>query len=267
MSNSSIVQKNRVRVTGNPEAARTLILVHGLGTNQTVWSAVAASFERDFRIVLMDHAGSNDSSGFDQADYLDLHGYARDLLAVCRALDLRDAVAVGHSVGAMIVLLASLAQPGHFSKLVLLGGSPRYLDEPGYRGGFTKADLDQTYSVVMSDQKSWAQGFAAAAVGSSAPARLAMHLAESLQQIPQKHLLTVLCAIFQSDHRADLARVSHPTLIIQSREDAIVPLPVAQFMHDHIRGSQLRVIEAKGHLPHLSAPGHVVDAMWDFVST
>ena len=244
-----------------------MIFVHGFGTDQSAWRDVVAAFANDYRIVLLDNAGAGgaDPGAFVQHRYLDLRQYVADLIEVTEAVGAADAILVGHSVGAMVGLLAAVARPELYSKLILIGASPRYLDEPGYRGGFSDADLEALYAAVSTGYPEWAERYSASAMPPERP-DLARDFAASLRAIPPDHALTVLCSIFQSDHRADLARVRQPTLIVQARNDIAVPGEVAQFIHDSIPGSQLVVIEASGHLPHISAPTLVVDAIATFLS-
>jgi len=259
--------RNHVTVTGNADAVRTMVFVHGLGTDQTAWRQVWPAFAADHRIVLLDNvgAGRSDPAAFVQTRYLSLHGYVRDLTEVWAALDLHDAVVVGHSVGAMVAALASVAAPGRCGKLVMLNASPRYLDDRGYRGGFTRADLDATYSAVSRSLSAWADAFAPAVMGNPDRPHLARDFAAMLKQVPAGHALTILCSIFQSDHRADLARIVTPTLVVQSRDDVAVPAEVAEYLHAHIAGSKLVTIDASGHLPHVVAPDAVIAAVRDFI--
>lgn len=261
------LRKNHVTVTGRGDAPRSLVFVHGFGTDQSAWQQVQDAFRDDFRIVRFDNtgAGRSDRAAFRQHRYLNLHAYAADLLDICSALQLRQVTLVGHSVGGMCCVLAAIARPELFDRLVLVGASPRYLDDAGYRGGFTQADLNALYSAVTLSYTEWAGRFAAAAMGNPGQPELAEYFAGTIKSIPPELALTVLCSIFQSDHRADLARLDLPTLLIQARDDVAVPLEVAEFMHRQIRGSQLRVIDAAGHLPHVSAPAAVIEAMSDFV--
>ena len=261
------LKRNCVTVSGNLNAAKTIIFVHGFGTDQTAWNDVAAAFLDDFRVVLFDNVGAGRSipEAFVQEHYLNLNKYADDLIEICAALNLRDAVVVGHSVGAMISLLAAIRKPSFFAKLVLIGASPRYLDDGDYRGGFTEKDLNELYRVVTLRYSDWADSFAPLAMANADRPSLASHFAATIKLIPADRALTVLCSIFQSDHRADLEKLERPALLIHAREDIAVPQAVAEYLQRAIKGSRLAVINATGHLPHISAPSEVIAAMHDFV--
>lgn len=252
-------------VTGPQTARGTLVLVHGFGTDQRCWQQVAAGFPQ-WRIVRLDNAGASDATRphFRHNDYLKLDRHADDLVAVLDELQLQEAVLVGHSVGAMICLLAARQRPDRVSRLVLIGASPRYQDEPGYHGGFRPEDVDDIYRAISADYAGWATGFAAAAVGTANP-HYGVEFAAGLRGMPPEIALTVLYSILQSDHREVLRHVTQPTLLIQSREDHIVPLGVAQYLHAQIPDSRLQVIDASGHLPHVTAAPLVIDVMKRFL--
>lgn len=266
-SRLSALAKNNVNTLGKLDADRSIVFVHGFGTDQTAWRDVQAPFLADFRVVLLDNvgAGQTPDEAFVQHRYLDLHRYATDLLDVCDALDLHNAVFVGHSVGAMVGVLAALRQPGRFSRLVLIGSSPRYLNDTDYVGGFTEDDLNGLYRALTSSYPDWADRFAPSVMRNEDRPALAQEFAATIKSIPRERALTVLCSIFQSDHRADVQRLRHPTLLIHSDNDMAVPTEVAHYLHQHIVGSQLKIIQAEGHLPHISAPNLVLEAMREFV--
>lgn len=261
------LRKNNVTVTGNLSAGKTLLFLHGFGTDQTAWQKIIPAFEATHRIILMDNMGAGQSAKdcFSKHRYLTLSGYAQDLIDVCQALELKDVVFVGHSAGGMIGVLAAIQRPEFFSRMILIGASPRYMNDDGYQGGFTKADIDAIYQAVTLGFAAWAAGFAAYAMGNPERPELAKHFAATIQDLDKNHALTALCAIFQSDHRQDAARLNKPTLLIQSQADMAVPLAVAEYLNQHIEASQLVVINATGHLPHISAPSEVIDAIQQFI--
>jgi len=268
MEHGDPLARHNVRIRGQGTAPRTIVFVHGFGTDQSVWLPVAAAFERDFRVVLIDNAGAGgaDPAAFAQHRYLSLRAYAHDLVEIAEALDLVNAVLVGHSVGGMIAALAAIEAPGRFERLALLGVSPRYLDEPGYHGGFSDEDLAQLYRAVEENYADWADQFAPLMMANDDRPELARSFAASLKSIPAPHALTVLCAIFQSDHRAELATIRQPTLLIQSRRDAAVPPSVAAYLERAIPRAALIVLETEGHLPHVAAPAQVAAVLRPFAT-
>ena len=262
--------RNNVTVTGNLSAGKTLVFVNGLGTDQSCWSQVAPAFADAYRLVLFDNVGSVEANQAyfreKRARYLNVTGYAADLLEVCGALKLDGKTTViGHSLGALAGLLASIEQPRQFERLVLLGASPRYANTEGYEGGFSRSDIDATYLAMGRNYSEWSKALAVAAMGNPERPSLAARFAESIVRTPQDMMLTVLCSVLQTDHRADLEKVTVPTLIIQSRDDFFVPLGVAKYLHARIPGAAFTLIDATGHLPHVSAPDKVVAAIKAFI--
>lgn len=262
-----ILRRNNVSVTGNAASGRTLVFVHGFGTDQTAWDAVYPAFAADWRIVRLDNAGAGgaEREGFEESRYLKLDRYADEMLEVADALQLRDAVLVGHSVGGMIGILSAIRAPDWFSRLVLIGASPRYLNDAGYPGGLSNHDVRDVYEAIQADHQEWTMNYSRLAMQNPDQPELSRSFAKSLRRIPTERVLTVLHSILQSDYRAELPKLAVPTLIIQSQSDPFVPMAVAEYLRRTIRGSRLELIEAHGHLPHISAPETVVAAIRRFL--
>ena len=244
------------------------MLAHGFGCDQNLWRLIAPALAKDFRVVLFDHvgAGRSDLSAWLPERYATLDGYADDVLRICRELDLRQVVFVGHSVSAMIGVLAAIRQPGRFSKLILVGPSPRYIDDIGYRGGFSKADIDELLDSLDSNYLGWSAAMAPVIMGNPERPELAEELANSFCRTDPVIAQAFARTTFLSDNRADLAKVTVPTLILQCSRDAIAPTEVGAFVHDQIPGSALVTLAATGHCPQLSAPGATLAAIASFAS-
>lgn len=259
--------RNNVSVRGNLDSAQTIVFVHGFGTDQTAWRAVAEPFMRDFRIVLLDNVGAGhaDPTAFVQHRYLNLTRYADDLIEVCQSLRLKNAIVVGHSAGAMIAVLAAEKAPDVFARLVLIGASPRYLNADGYFGGFEKADIDAVYASVALDFAAWAQSYGGTMIGRMASDQEHRTFVASIRALPSDRALTVLCSILQSDHRDAVKALKQPTLIVQTRLNLAVPQQVAEYLHANIANSELVVIDTEGHLPHITAAPAVISAMHPFL--
>ncbi|MBI1396987.1 MAG: alpha/beta fold hydrolase [Betaproteobacteria bacterium] len=211
--------RNNVTVAGNPDARSTIVFVCGLGTDQSVWNRIIPSFRDDYRVVTFDNVGAipaNRSTFLTHKyRYLNITGYAQDLVEVCDALKLRShTVLVGHSLGALASLVACVQRPQLFSRLALIGASPRYVNSGDYRGGFTKTDVDMVYEALMNDYESWARHFAGLAMANPHRPELAMRFAETLKDTPKDMMLTMLCSALQTDQRDKLPGIIQPTLVI-----------------------------------------------------
>ena len=232
-----------------------------------MWKDVAPAFEDDYRVVLFDHvgAGGSDLSAWSPTKYGSLAGYADDVLEICRELELHDVVFVGHSVSAVIGVLAAAQEPARFAKLVLIGPSPRYVDDDGYVGGFAREDIEGLLDSLDSNYLGWAQAFAPVIVGADHPAELQEELTNSFCRTDPEIARHFARVTFLSDNRADLERVTTPTLVLQCSDDVIAPQAVGEYVHRQIPGSTLVLMEATGHCPNLSAPEETVAAIADFL--
>ncbi len=255
-------------VTGR-EGAPTLVFAHGFGCDQSMWRLVAPAFENDHQVVLFDHvgAGGSDLSAWSPDQYASLEGYARDVLEICDDLDLRDVVLVGHSVSAMIGVLAADREPGRFRGLVLVAPSPRYVDDPPYRGGFEAQDIEELLESMDSNYLGWSGAMAPVIVGNPDRPELGEELTNSFCRTDPEIARHFARVTFTSDNRDDLARVAVPCLVLQCREDAIAPREVGEFVQAHLPDSTLVVLDATGHCPNLSAPEQVTAAIRDWLPT
>ena len=244
-----------------------MMFAHGFGCDQNMWRYVAPAFENEYRIVLFDHvgAGGSDWSAYSRTTYDSLGGYAEDVLEICRDLELRDLVFVGHSVSSMIGVLAAAREPERFSRLILVGPSPRYIDDGGYVGGFTREDIEGLLDSLDSNYLGWSQTYAPAIMGVGQPEELQEELTNSFCRTDPEIARHFARVTFLSDNRGDLAGVTVPTLVLQCSDDIIAPDSVGDFVHRQIPGSTLVRMSATGHCPNLSAPEETIAAIRDFL--
>lgn len=257
-----VLRRNNVTIHGDGE--RTLMFAHGLGCDQTMWRLVAPRFTDDARVVLFDHmgAGGSDVGAYEREKYADLHGYAADVVEICETLGLRDVVFVGHSVSAMIGVLAAARRPELFAGLVLIGASPRFANDGDYVGGFAVQDLEELLELLEKNQLDWSGAIAPAVVDDAA---WQAEWRESVCRVDPVIAKAFARATFLSDHRADCGRVAAPTLLIECSDDALAPPQVGAFVHAAIAGSRRVILKATGHSPHLTSPTAVVAAMRTFL--
>lgn len=258
------LQRHQVRVGGS--GRRTLVFAHGFGCDQAMWRFVAPAFESGHRVVLYDHAGCGGADPVPPGDqrHLTLYGYAQDLLDILDELALDEVVFVGHSIGGVIGLLASIQAPARFARLVLVGPSPRFLDEPpDYVGGFQPEDLDGLFELMESNHFGWARFLAPLAMGEANPAALTRDFEDQLCALDPEATRRFARLVFQVDVRDRLPQVTVPSLIIQCTHDSIAPRAVGAYLHRHLAGSRLVELEASGHCPHVSHPAEVIAALQD----
>ncbi|WP_332878216.1 alpha/beta fold hydrolase [Massilia sp. S19_KUP03_FR1] len=261
----SIRKRNNVQVHGTGPA--TLVLAHGFGCNQNVWQRMLPFFADRYRMVTFDLVGSGGSDGaaYSRAKYGALHGYADDLLEVMDAFCDGPCIYVGHSVSAMIGMLATIRAPQRFMAQVMVGPSPCYINDGDYAGGFARADIDELLDAMAGNYLGWSSSMAPTLMGTDNGPALGSELTMSFSNSDPAIARHFAEVTFLSDHRADLPRSSTPTLILQSTQDPVVPLGVGTYLHQHIANSTLAVIENIGHYPHMSAPLDSAAAMSAFL--
>src|ERR1700710_2559280 len=238
-SRMDILKRNNVSVHGI--GATAIMFAHGFGCDQNMWRFVAPAFEDRYRVVLFDHvgAGKSDPSAYSRGKYESLRGYATDVLEICRELKLTNAVFVGHSVSAMIGVLAALQEPDRFEKLVLVGPSPRYIDDEGYTGGFSREDIEGLLDSLDSNYLGWSSAMAPVIMGNPDRPALGAELTNSFCRTDPEIARHFARVTFLSDNRADLPKVATRSLILQCSEDVIAPREVGEYVHRQIPGSEL----------------------------
>lgn len=264
--NVEVMRRNNVQVSG--QGSQTLIFAAGFGCDQNMWRYVAPAFAEHYRIVLFDYVGSgkSDLRAYDPAKYNGLNGYVRDLIEVLEAVEAERATFVGHSVGCMIGLLASIERPELFERMVLIGPSPCYLNEASaYEGGFERDALEGLFELMDKNYIGWANYLAPVVMKNSDRPELAGELQESFCSTDPVIARNFARVTFFSDNRQDLPRVSVPALILQCAEDAIAPTQVGEYMHQHLPQSELRYMKATGHCPHMSHPEETLELMKDYL--
>jgi sigma-B regulation protein RsbQ len=256
------LSRNNVSMVGR-EGAPPLVLAHGFGCDQGMWRHVAPAFEGSHRVVLFDHvgAGGSDLTAYDPARHSSLQGYAADVVELLEALALPPVVFVGHSVSAMIGVLAAADRPELFDRLVLVGPSPRYLDDEGYRGGFGQDEIDELLETMDGNYLGWSQHIAPVIMGVPDRPDLGAELAGSFCRSDPTIARRFARTTFLSDNRADLSRLQTPALVLQCRQDVIAPEVVGRYVHEHLADSEFALLEATGHCPNLSAPDELVAVM------
>ncbi|WP_227396226.1 alpha/beta fold hydrolase [Jeotgalibacillus aurantiacus] len=254
----NVLSRNHITVRG--KGTQPLVFAHGFGSSQEAWSQVSPAFENDYKVILFDYVGSgrSDKKAYSEERYQSLNGYADDLIEVCESLNLSDVTVIGHSVSGMISTLASLKRPDLFKQLFMIAPSPRYLNEPGYHGGFTRDEISGLLDMMEKNFKEWAKYLAPVAAKNANRPHLAENFEHQLLSNDQKIARQFAEATFLVDMRDVLKDVTLPVTILQPSDDTIVPHEVAVFLDQQFQDSRLIILKATGHNPHISHPEEVV---------
>jgi sigma-B regulation protein RsbQ len=259
-------QRNNIIIKG--KGSQAILFAHGFGCDQNMWRYVTPAFEEDYKVILLDHvgAGKSDLSAYSPKKYDKLEGYAEDIIGLCAELALEEVIFVGHSVSALIGIIASLKVPGLFKSLVLVAPSPSYINDGDYIGGFTKPQVEELLESLDNNHLGWSITMAPVIMGNPGRKELAEELSNSFCRTDPAIAKQFARTTFLSDKRELIAEVNIPTLILQCSDDVIAPQSVGIYMQQKIKGSKLVLMNATGHCPNLSAPEETITAIKEFLS-
>ncbi|WP_318640454.1 alpha/beta fold hydrolase [Flavobacterium ardleyense] len=261
-----VLLRNNVKVFGQGD--QVMLFAHGFGCDQNMWRLVTPAFQEQYKIVLFDYVGcgKSDNGAYNPERYSSLNGYAQDILDICEELHLQDVIFVGHSVSSMIGLLAAIDQPDVFSSMIFIGPSPRYVNDMGYIGGFSKEDLEGLLDVMDNNYIGWANFLAPVVMKNHDRPELTAELEESFCSTDPVITRKFAQVTFFSDNRDDLSKLTMPCLILQCSDDALAPDAVGEYTHQMIKGSTFEKMEATGHCPHLSHPEETITLIQKFLN-
>jgi sigma-B regulation protein RsbQ len=263
---ASVTKRNNVRVFG--KGAQPMLFAHGFGCDQNMWRFITPAFENDYRIVLFDYVGSgkSDIASYRPERYAALQGYAQDVLDICEEMELRKVIFVGHSVSSMVGLLAAVEKPQIFEHIIMVGPSPRYINDKDYVGGFEKADIEGLLETMEKNYIGWANFLAPAIMGNKERPELGSELAESFCSTDPVIARQFAETTFFSDNRQDLRKLKVPSLLLQCSDDIIAPLEVGDYLARELPNSTLRVMKATGHCPHMSEPEETISLIKEYLA-
>ena len=262
----TISVRNNVKILG--KGTQPMMFAHGFGCDQNMWRFLTPAFEDDYKIVLFDYvgAGKSDKTAYNTERYASLEGYAQDILEICQELQLTDVIFVGHSVSSMIGLLAAIEEPRFFSKLIMVGPSPSYINDGNYKGGFERKDIEGLLETMEKNYIGWANFLAPNIMGHKERPELGQELTESFCSTDPVIARQFAEATFFSDNRNDLKKNRIPSLILQCSDDIIAPLEVGEYLAKNLPNSTLSVMKATGHCPHMSEPEETITLIKKFLT-
>lgn len=262
----NIHKRNNITVTGKGD--QVIFFAHGFGCDQNMWRYVAPAFQDKYTTVLFDHvgAGNSDLSAYSFSKYDQLEGYAEDIVEIARELRISKAIYVGHSVSALMGIIAAEMAPELFDKLVLVAPSPSYINDNDYIGGFERSEIDELLESMNDNHLGWSATMAPVIMGNPDREELGQELTNSFCKTDPEIAKHFAKTTFLSDKRNILRDSGIPVLILQCSHDVIAPVEVGHYMHEQMQGSKLVIMKATGHCPNLSAPEETIAAITDFLN-
>ncbi|MDQ1919011.1 alpha/beta fold hydrolase [Massilia pseudoviolaceinigra] len=261
-----IQHRNNVTCYGNGPS--TLVFGHGFGCDQNMWRKLLPSFTERYKVILYDLVGSgkSDLSAYNEFDYVTLHRHAEDLLEIIHEFSNEPVVFIGHSVSAMIGMLAAIREPAMFAGQVMVGPSPCFINDGDYIGGFNREDIDGLLGLMHDNYLKWAANIAPIIMGAPDQPDLQQELTASFCRNDPEIARHFARVTFLSDHRADVPRSHTPTLVLQSTDDMIAPREVGEYMRKHLPVSWLAFVDNIGHCPHMSAASDSTELIQTFIT-
>ena len=245
-----------------------MFFAHGFGCDQNMFRLLTPHYESRYKIVLFDlvGAGHSDLSAYNPSKYDTLQGYADDVLELVREFSTGPAIFVGHSVSSMIGMLANVKAPELFAAQIMIGPSPCYINDGDYTGGFSRADIESLLDTLQGNYLGWSSNMAPAIMGAPDQPELGAELTNSFCRTDPEIAKQFARVTFLSDNRADLPRLTAPTLVLQCTDDIIAPIAVGEYLHQTLPHSTWALIDNVGHCPHLSSPSLCSNAIDEFLA-
>lgn len=258
--------RNNIKIIGNGE--KTILFAHGFGCNQKMWQYLLSHFGEEYRLILFDYvgSGSSDINAYTTEKYRNLEGYKQDVFDIIDALQLQNLIFIGHSISSMIGMLAAIEEPQHFSKLIMIGPSPCYINDGNYNGGFEEKDIEELLEMMEMNFSGWASYLAPVAMDAPKDSPLTQELETAFVSVNPRIAREFAEATFYCDYRNKVKNLQVPTLIVQCSNDSIVPIEVGQFLYKQIENSELVIMDVRGHYPHISRPTETAEIIKHYLS-
>ena len=247
-----------------------LLLVHGWAAHGGFFQPQLDQLSDRFRVIAPDlraHGRSQARAG----EELTVERLAADLSAFMAQLSLRDVLAVGWSMGAMVLWQAHLAGSGErLTGLVIEDMSPRIVNDEdwslGLKGGYDFEAVSAARQAMEQDWPAFAQGVARSIIGDDAAARHADLLAyigrEIAAQDPQP-LARLWGSLAVQDFRGRLSAISTPSLIIHGRF-GLYDAETSRFLERELPSATRVSFPDSGHAPHMEEPERFNRTIVDF---
>lgn len=250
------------RKTENPavNTQKAIIFIHGAQQDHSCWVLQSRWFaHHGFNVLVPDLPGHGRSSG---APLASVEAIADWIVALQDSLGIRQAILVGHSMGALVALDAAARYPERVAQVALIGASlpmpvaPLLLDA-------TRDDEPKAVALV----NGWSYSASGQIGGNTVPGLWLLGVNRRLMERQKKgvfHVDMAACNAYQRNLES-LAGLSVPVLLIAGSEDRMTPPKAARALYAAIPGSRLALIAGSGHALMAERPDAVLDALREFI--
>jgi len=234
-----------------------IVFANSPGSDLRIWDGVAARLRAGYRVIRYDLRGH----GLTEAPVppYSMDDLAGDAVGLLDALDVRDAVLCGVSVGGLIALAVALNRPDRVRALVLSDTGARIGTSEGWQQRIDKVRADGVDSLVQMTMERW---FSAGFRERRAPDVVGYSL--MLRQTSADGYVGTCAVLRDSDFRQAVARIGKPTLVLCGAEDIATPPELGRELAGLISGAEFSVIAKTAHLPCVERPDAVAEGMMQF---
>ncbi len=230
---------------------KDLVLIHGWGMHSGIWEPIIDKFSNEYTLHLVDIPGMGKSHVIDPYDLNHVVEVISESLPT--SFDI-----LGWSLGSLITLKMSLMYPEKIHRMVLVGGTPCFINQIDWSHGVDIRDFNDFANKLFKNYKSTMINFYTLQLMHSKNSKL---LIKKLKQIDEaenppdvKSLQLGLDILLKNDLRDDINKIDHQTLLIVGNMDRLTPKSASMWLESHMKKGQLKVIEGASHIPFLSHP-------------
>ncbi|MEO2170037.1 MAG: alpha/beta hydrolase, partial [bacterium] len=244
-----------------------IVLVHGSPGSAYDWKpTLEALAARGYHVLAYDRVGYGYSDGRQDEAYT-VESNARELLALLENAELQDATIVGWSYGGSTAMAAALHDSSRIARLVLVG-SGGYAENPPTLPPGVQGTMDLMIpwlALVPPAERSLQAAFSQQAFGlNPLPEWWLPQLAANFQRPGTRAAWEGEEATFTWDG-PDPEPIDRPILVAHGSEDGLVPLVVADWIHERSGNSELWVVEGGGHMLPITHTDSLVNRIVSFI--
>ena len=228
---------------------KDLVLIHGWGMHSGIWEPIIEKFSNQYTLHLVDIPGMGRSDSIDPYDLNHL------VEAISQKLPSSFDI-LGWSLGSLIALKMSLLHPQKIHRMVLVGGTPCFINQTDWSYGVDVRDFNDFADKLFKDYKSTIINFYTLQLMHSKDSKF---LIKKLKEINEKSdppkiksLQLGLDILLNNDLRDDINKINHKTLLIVGDMDRLTPKSASIWLYGHLKDARLKVIQGASHIPFLS---------------